>query len=343
MEKKKIFAVCMIAVVLFTLSGCGQRVVDTQQIARNEKIVIKFSHVVAENTPKGMAAERFADLVRERTGGYVEVQVFPDSLLYKDGEEMEALKNGKVQMIAPATAKLSDIFPPWQVLDLPFAFSDINSVHAFMDGPAGKELISELKSNKLLGLAVWDNGFKQVTNGIRSLIKPEDFRGITFRVMNSHVLEDQFNTLGAYAVPIHFNAVFNALAWGNVNGEENTISNIYSRHFDRVQQYLTVSNHGYIGYVVLTNADFWNSLPPWVRKVLEETLADVTQWERDKAVELNNEQLEAMKRERYLTIHELNASERSEWQRALLPVYDHLAKKIGPYWVDRIKMDQIKD
>lgn len=343
MKKKKIWVVCLIAVVFFSLAGCGQRVVDTQQIAKNEKIVIKFSHVVAENTPKGLAAERFAYLVRERTGGYVEVQVFPDSLLYKDGEEMQALKDGKVQMIAPATAKLSDIYPPWQVLDLPFAFPDINSVHAFMDGPAGEELISELKSDKLLGLAVWDNGFKQVTNGVRPLLKPEDFRGITFRVMNSRVLEDQFNTLGAYAVPMPFNAVFNALAWGNVQGEENTISNIYSRHFDRVQQYLTISNHGYIGYVVLTNADFWNSLPAWVRKVLEETLAEVTKWERDKAVEINKEQLEAMKKEGYLTIRELSATEHSEWQRALAPVYDHLAKEIGSYWVDRIKMDQFKE
>ncbi len=343
MEKKKIFAVYMIAVVLFTLSGCGQRVVDTQQIAKNEKIVIKFSHVVAENTPKGLAAERFAYLVRERTGGYVEVQVFPDSLLYKDGEEMQALKDGKVQMLAPATAKFSDIYPPWQVLDLPFAFPDIHSVHAFMDGPAGEELISGLKSNKLVGLAVWDNGFKQVTNGIRPLVKPEDFRGITFRVMNSQVLEDQFNTLGAYAVPMPFNAVFNALAWGNVDGEENTISNIYSKHFDRVQRYLTISNHSYLGYVVLANADFWNSLPAWVRKVLEETLAEVTQWERDKAAELNKEQLETMKKEGYLTIHELTATERLKWQRALSSVYDHLAQEIGSYWVDRIKMDQIKD
>lgn len=333
---RKNFWAGFIMVLLLVLSGCGPRVVDGQQVAKDERIVIKFSHVVAENTPKGLAAQRFADLVRERTGGYVEIQVFPDSELYKDGEEFDALNNGAVQLLAPATSKISVLFPDWQVLDLPYAFADLSQVHAFMAGAKGQTLFNELKQKGMLGLGMWDNGFKQMTNNQHPLIQPQDFRGLRFRVMPANVLQQQFNVLGATAVPLAFSDVHEALKNGNVDGEENTISNIYTQRFDQVQKYLTISNHGYIGYVVLTNQKFWDSLPPNIRKILDDTLAEVTIWEQKKAEEVNQEQLEALKKEGKIQIHQLTEAEVERWNEALAHVYGRLAEDIGADLVDRV-------
>ncbi len=332
----------VLLLVLLLLGGCRPRVIDEQQVDKNEKIVIKFSHVVSENTPKGLAAMRFADLVRERTGGYVEVQVFPDSMLYKDGEEFEALKSGAVQMLAPATSKLSTMFPEWQVFDLPYAFPDLTTAHSLMDGPLVQELFTDLKVQKFLGLAMWDSGFKQFTNNIRPLRKPEDFKGLHFRIMTSQVLKVQFAELGAQASPMPFNDVYQALINGTVDAEENTISNIYTQNFDHSQKYLTLSNHGYLGYVVLTNTDFWNSLPPEVSKILEETLREVTIWERERAGEMNQKQLETLEREGKLQIVRLSQGERLQLQKALNPVYDLLSEEIGPDLVYKVRKNQEK-
>lgn len=331
------FIIVMIGLFLLALTGCGSRVIDGQQIAKGEKIVIKFSHVVAENTPKGLAAARFADLVRQRTGGYVEVQVFPDSSLYKDGEEFDALKNGSVQMIAPATSKMSALSPAWQILDLPYAFKNLADVHRLMEGPVGRKLFTQLESQGMRGLAMWDNGFKQVTNSKRPLVQPQDFKGLRFRVMPSGVLQTQFELLGATAYPMPFSDVHQALAAGSVDGEENTISNIYTQRFDQVQKYLTISNHGYIGYVVLTNSEFWNSLPDGVRKILEDTLAEVTSWQQQKAEEVNNNHLEELKKQSQLEINSLGLGEKEAWRQELLPVYDRLAEETGPDWTDIIR------
>lgn len=332
----------VLVLVFLLLGGCSPRVMDEQQVAKNEKIVIKFSHVVSENTPKGLAARRFADLVRERTGGYVEVQVFPDSMLYKDGEEFEALKSGAVQMLAPATSKLSAMFPEWQLFDLPFAFPDMTTAHSLMDGPLVQELFTDLQEHKYLGLTMWDSGFKQFTNNIHPLHKPEDFRGLHFRIMSSHILKVQFAQLGAEASPLPFNDVYQALKNGTVNAEENTISNIYTQKFDHSQNYLTISNHGYLGYAVLTNTDFWNSLPPEVAKILADTLREVTIWERTIALEMDQKQLSELKEEGKMNITTLNQGERLQLQKALNPVYDLLAEEIGADLVNRVKQIQEK-
>ncbi len=335
---RKIFFWPLLVILLVSgLAGCTKPVVDHQQVANNEKIVIKFSHVTAENSPKGLAAERFANLVRKRTGGYVEVQVFPNSTLYTDGEEIDALQKGNVQMIAPATSKLSAMFPEWQLLDLPFAFPDLQSVHTFMDGPIGRQMLAQLQTKNMLGLAMWNSGFKEMTNNKRPLIKPSDFQMLRFRIMPSQVLQDQFELLGASTDSMPFNDVGNALTTGQVDGEENTISNIYTQEFDQSQKYLTLSDHGYLGYVVLTNADFWHSLPPSIRKILEDTLAEVTQWERLEAEEVNKRQLADLEKQGDLQIHRLTPSEKQAWQQALAPVYNRLAERIGAGPVNSVK------
>jgi C4-dicarboxylate-binding protein DctP len=289
-------------------------------------IVIKFSHVVAKEAPKGKAADRFAELVNQRLKGKVEVQVFHNSALYKDREEIEALQLGAVQMLAPSTAKLVPWFPQYQVFDLPYLFVDQDHAYRAMTDPrVTAKLFPLLKSRQMLGLAAWDNGFKQMTSNKCPIVKPEDLKGQKIRVQSSKVLEEQF---------------YNALERGVVDGEENTFTNKYSQKMHEVQKCLTVSNHGYIAYVVLANAAFWEGLPKDIRKTLDDTLAEVTKWEW----ELNaREQEEALKKmQEYakatgkLQVTVLTPEQRKQWAAALAPVTKKFESAIGKDLLDTV-------
>jgi len=320
----------VIFLVAFLAVGCAQRVVDKEQYSQEEKIVIRFSHVVPQNTPKGLAALRFAQLVEERTEGRVEVQVFPNSTLYKDGEELEALQTGSVQLVAPTTSKLGKMFPRWQLFDLPYAFETRHEVHRAVDGEIWEELIQDFNGTNIKALAFWDNGFKQLTNNHHKIVSPDDCNGLLFRVMiNSKVLEEQFRVLKADPVPIVFSELYRALEIQAVDGQENTISNIYAKKFHQVQRYLTVSNHGYLGYVVLTNAKYWDNLPPDIRQILEDTMAEVTLWERAKAQELNDKDFQKIIAWGQTDIHVQTAREREEWIERFGPVYRHYVSFVG--------------
>jgi len=323
-----LLALALVAFVVFT--GCGQRVVDNEQVSPEQPIVIKFSHVTAEDSPKGLAARRFAQLVRERTKGRVEVQVFANSMLFKDGEELEALRENQVQLIAPATSKIVGLAPQWQVLDIPYLFPSVEAVHRFVDGPARAELFGSFTAQGLQPLAFWDSGFKQMTNNTRPLVHPSDFEGLRFRVMiNSPVLEAQFRALGADAVPLPFSEVYSALEAHRVDGQENTFSNIVSMKLYEVQPYLTISDHGFLGYVVLANKDFWDGLPPDVRSVLEATLAEVTVWEREQAVAIERRMMAYLENEEHIAIHRQAAAEKQEWKDALAPVSQKFKREVS--------------
>lgn len=319
-----------LVLALIFFNGCTQRVTDSEQVDPARKIVVKFSHVTTADSPKGMAVERFAELVRQRTGGRVEVQVFHDSTLYKDGEEFEALREGKVQLIAPATSKLAGIAPAWQVLDLPYLFPSYEAVHRFVDGPARARLFEALEAEGLVPLVFWDNGFKQMTNRVRPLVHPVDFAGLRFRVMmGSSVLQEQFRLLNAEPIPLAFSDVPGALAHDRVDGQENTLSNLRTKRLYEGQTYMTLSNHGFLGYVVLAEQDFWRSLPPDIRAVLEDSLEDVTRWERDYAAATNAKDLETLKKMDGLEIHLQTPKERREWEQALAPVYNSFAEQVS--------------
>lgn len=331
------FYVILVWLVIMTM-GCSKRVVDMEQVSPEEKIVIKFSHVVAENTPKGLAAQRFASLVKERTQGRVEVQVFPNSTLYRDGEEIQALQAGAVHMIAPATSKLSGLFPQWQVFDLPYAFADKDAVHRAMEGQIGGKLYQGLEQSNLYPLAFWDSGFKQMTNSRRPLVHPEDFTGLTFRVMiNSQVLKRQFEKLGAKPVEVNFDDLYRTLESSEVDGEENTMSNIISKNLYKVQPHLTVSNHGFLGYVVLTDKTFWEGLPREVRDIMVKTMAEVTQWERQQAAKLDQEAMDRLTASGTVQVHYQTEAEKREWYRVLRPVYDEFRSVIGDDIIDSIE------
>lgn len=324
------------AALALLISGCQKLPTDQEQYTKDEHIALKFSHVVAENTPKGQGVRRFAAEVRDLTRGRVDVEVFPDGQLYGDSDELEALLSGKVQMIAPATAKLAELVPAFQVFDLPYAFPDEASVLTAMEGPVGRRLLAGLRRQGMVGLAMWDNGWKEMTSYRRPLLLPADFRGQTFRVQPGSILQSQFELLGGETKVIPFDQTFRALQTHQVDGQENTPSNIYSKKFHAVQRYLTVSNHGYLGYVVIANASFWDHLPLEVQAALTAAMADATRWVRENAARLNETDLEHIRASGQVEVHVQTEAERSAWLQTLQPLYASARDTVGADMVDAV-------
>ncbi|WP_349772221.1 TRAP transporter substrate-binding protein [Brevibacillus borstelensis] len=301
---------------------------DEEQEGLQDRLIIKFSHVVAENTPKGLAVERFSSLVKEKSNGRIEVQVFPNGILYSDITEYDALRNGDIQMIAPAFSNLADKIPEWSVLDLPFAFRDETDVEEAFNGEIGRLLFESLEPFDMKGMAFWNNGFKQMTSN-RPIRRPEDFKGQRFRIIQSKVLEAQFQALGAKGYGAPFTDVYQKLASGQVDGQENTISNIYTRRLYQVQRYMTLSNHGYLGYAVIMNKQFWEDLPPETQTIIQEALKETTAYSNQQALTINEQQWNQLQK-MPLEIHKLTAEETEVWQAAMKSVYDAFAPVIGP-------------
>src|ERR1700756_4872060 len=259
-------------------------------------IVIKFSHVVATNTPKGLAAAKFKELAEKYTGGKVKVEVYPNSQLYKDKEELEALQLGAVQMLAPSNSKVGPIgVREFEVFDLPYILPDLATLRKVTEGPLGAKLLKKLEPKGMTGLAYWDNGFKEMTAN-KKLITPDDYKGVKFRVQSSKVLEAQFRALGAIPQVMAFSEVYQALQTGVVDGQENTWSNIYTQKMHEVQKYATVTNHGYIGYVVVVNKKFWDGLAPDIRSQLEKAMKEATEFGNSISAQENDEALADIKK-----------------------------------------------
>lgn len=303
--------------------------IDDEQTGLKDRIVIKFSHIVAENTPKGLAAAHFAKLVKELSNDRVEIQVFPNGMLYSGDTEFAALQSGAVQMIAPSFSNMSVVDPAWLAMDLPFAFADQQVVNAALQGELGRLLLGTLDAHNVRGAAFWANGFKQMTSSVRPLQTPDDFHNQTFRIQPSRMLVSQFQAFGASTVKTPFNETYGILKDGGVDGQENTISNIATKRLYQVQKYMTISNHGYLGYVVLFNKEHWADLSPDVQRILRQALEETTAWLNEEAASMHEKQLRELEDIDGFTIHWLSEEERMEWIRKLEPLYDRYEEVIG--------------
>jgi len=301
-------------------------------------IVIKFSHVVAEATPKGKGALKFKELAEARTHGKVKVEVYPNSTLYKDGEEMNALQLGSVQMLAPSTAKFGPLgVREFEVLDLPYLFDSYDELHKVTRGAIGKSLFQKLESKGITGLAYWDNGFMDMSAN-KPLRMPEDFRGLKMRIQSSKVLDAQMRALGAVPQVMAFSEVYQALQTGVVDGTENPPSNLYTQKMYEVQKYLTLSNHHYLGYAVIVNKKFWDGLPPDIRKTLDQAMADATVYADDIAKSENEAALEAVKKSGRTEIITLTPEQKRAWKKALVKVHSEpdIESRVGRGLIQQI-------
>ncbi len=297
--------------------------------AQAAPIVIKFSHVVANDTPKGQAANYFKKLAEERTKGRVKVEVYPNSQLFKDKEEMEALQMGSVQMLAPSLAKFGPLgLKEFELFDLPFIFDDYAELHKVTQGPVGAKLLKKLETKGLMGLAYWDNGFK-VMSANKPLKVPGDFRGLKMRIQSSKVLDSEMRSVGAMPQVLAFSEVYQALQTGVVDGTENPPSNLYTQKMHEVQKYVTVSNHGYLGYAVLVNKKFWMGLPADIRTILDGCMRDATAFANKVAKKDNDDALAAVKRSGRSQLIYLTPAERAAWKKAMDKAHKENMGRIG--------------
>jgi C4-dicarboxylate-binding protein DctP len=297
-------------------------------------IVIKFSHVVASDTPKGKASEKFKELAEKYTDGKAKVEIYPNSTLYKDKEELEALQLGAVQMLAPSNSKFGPIgVKEFEVFDLPYILPDLATLRKVTDGPLGAKLLKLLDSKGMTGLAYWDNGFKQMTAN-RKLVTPEDYKGVKFRIQSSKVLEAQFRALGSIPQVMAFGEVYQALQTGVVDGQENTWSNIYTQKMHEVQKFATVTNHGYIGYVVVVNKKFWDGLPADIRTQLTKAMKEATEFGNGQSAKENDEALELIKKSGKTEIVTLTPAQDAAMRKAMEPVYKDVAGRVGQPLID---------
>jgi C4-dicarboxylate-binding protein DctP len=295
----------------------------------DEPIVIKFSHVVAPDTPKGKAALKLAQLAEERTHGRVKIEVYPNSQLYKDKEELEALQLGAVQMLAPSVSKFGPLgIKEFESFDLPYIFPSVDALRRVSDGPIGKSLFAKLEPKGIIGLGYWDNGFSVITSN-KPIRKLEDFKGLKMRIQSSKVLEATYRSLGALPQVLAFSEVYQALQTGVVDGGENTPSNIYTQKFHEVQKYLTVSDNTYIGYALIVNKNFWEGLPPDVRGELDSAVKDATAYCNSIAETENAEALAKIKASGTVEFYTLSPQEKAEWRKGLLKVHEEMAPRIG--------------
>jgi C4-dicarboxylate-binding protein DctP len=312
-------------VTIGLFASCG---VNAQQ-----PIKIKFSHVVADNTPKGQGALLFKKLVEERLPGKVVVEVYPNSSLFGDAKEMEALLLGDVQIIAPSLSKFDKFTKKLQVFDLPFLFDDIHAIDRFQKSPVGQDLLKSLASKGYTGLGYWHNGMKELTAN-KPLREPADAKGLKFRIQASNVLEEQFKALGANPQKMAFAEVYQALQTGVVDGQENTWSNIYSQKYHEVQKYMTETQHGVIDYMVVANTKFWTGLPKDMRAVLEKSMNEATEHVNKTSEEFNTADRKKILDSGRSEIITLSKQQQAAWRKAMEPVYKRFESEIGKDLID---------
>ncbi|WP_421717222.1 TRAP transporter substrate-binding protein [Arcobacter arenosus] len=314
---------------MLLFSGCTdnekEKAVETKPLIQKGEYVLKFSHVVSPNTPKGKAADYFEKRLEELTEGRIDVQVYPSSQLYKDNAVLKALKLDSVQMAAPSFSKFGKIVPQLALFDLPFLFKDMYHLHRVQDGVVGQKLKDMVSSKGYVALSFWDNHFKQLSSSTKPLIKPEDAEGQKFRIMSSKVLEAQFHAVGANPQMMPFSEVYSGLQQGVIDGQENTNSNIYTKKFHEVQKYLTITNHGYLGYLVVMSEKFWASLPKQLQEKVIIAINEATQKEREYAEELNTQQFNLIKeyaqKTGKLEIIQLTKEQKDAWRKAVSKIY----------------------
>lgn len=344
---KNLYVFLLLAAIGLSLAACGgskeagsansgdSSTASTQEADSDiQDLTIKISFSTATSTPKHYGSLAMQEYIEEASGGKIKVQIYPNSTLFGDKDEFENLIANNVQFIIPDMVRLTSNDPAFNISAMPFLFSSDEEALRFWDGPYGQEIFKRLEKDGALGVAVWPNGSKSITNNKRPIRSPEDFKGLSFRIPAGDIIEKTYATLGASAASIPFDELYIALQQGTVDGQENTFSNIDTRKLDEVQKYMTVTGHNRIDYLLLTNTKFWDSLNEPTKKIVEEGIKRGTEEARKRAKEINDEAFNNLKERGKIEIYELSEEEVKELRDALKPVYDEFGKIIGEEFIE---------
>jgi C4-dicarboxylate-binding protein DctP len=310
--------------------------------AAQEPIVIKFSHVAAADTPKGQAAEYFKKQAEARTKGRVKVEIYANSTLYKDKEELEALQMGSVQMLAPVAGKFGPAgVKEFEVFDLPYMFPSDAALHRVTQGPVGASLLKKLEGRGMVGLSFWDAGFRVLSSN-KPIHTPDQAKGQKIRINSSKVNQSIMKSIGAIPQTMAFSEVYQALQTGVVDGADGNLSNLYTQKQHEVQKHVTLTYHTYSGYVVVTNKAFWEKLPPDIRTELEGAVKDATAYNAKIAAEDDAKALAAIRATGKTEVHTPTPEERATWIKAMSPVQDEMAARIGKDVIEAVRKEAAK-
>ena len=332
--------VLSILILLFLLGAGYVPAAMAQAQKTGEPVRIRFSHVVAENTPKGQTALRFKALLEERTQGRMRVDIYPNAQLYSDRDEMEAMQLGAVEILAPSLSKFGRLgFPEFELFDLPFLFSTQADVRRITEGGLGQALLQRLQRQHMVGLGFLDNGFKHMSAN-RPLLEPADYKGLRMRVQSSRTIARQMRALGARPVDLPFSETRRALGTGVVDGTENPISNFWTQHMHEVQTDLTLTGHGFLGYAIVVSAPFWKNLSHQQRQHIQSAMNDALDWGNSVATGQNEEALRALQVTGKTRIHRLTPEQRARLRSTAQPVWDDLSHRIGSSWLQMARDTQ---
>lgn len=304
--------------------------------ATAQPITIRFSHVVGENTPKGIGAKMFKEAVEKRLAGKVVVEIYPKSQKYTDEQAILGLLFGDVEMAAPSFTKFRKFSKTLQVFDLPFLFENVEEVHKFQQSAAGQKLLSSMEDRGIKGLTYWDNGMR-VISAKKPIKNPADLDGLTFRIEPSFVFQKQYARFGAIANPMPFRRLHDALRVGIVDGHENAWSNMLSRKLHLLRPYFTEVGHSYLGYMVVTSVNFWNTLPADIRTELETILSEITVTVNTLALEKEMNDKKAIMSDAKVQVITLDEAAKKEWRDALIPLWAEFENDIGKEIMDAAK------
>jgi C4-dicarboxylate-binding protein DctP len=327
------------ALIFIIAAVLGAAWAKAEQPVPGEPIVIKFSHVAAPQAHKSKGAERFKALAEQHTGGRVRIELYPNSQLYKDKEELEALQLGAVEMLAPSLSKFGPLgIKAFEVFDIPYLFRDTAELARITEGPIGKEILGQLEAKGLVGLGYWNNGFK-ILSANTPLRQPDDLLGLKVRIQSSRVIEDQMTALGALPQVLAFSEAYQALSSGVVDGTENPPANFYNQKMFEVQRHATMTNHGFLGYALIVNRDFWNGLPADIRAAIERAVREATPYANAEASKENDEAMAEMLKTGKTAFHTPSSDELAVWKSALMPVRAQMAERVGADLVRRIEAE----
>lgn len=300
--------------------------------AQPDAVVLKAGHGGQTGHPTHAAMLRLAEIVRERTGGRVRMDVYPDRQIGEEREMVEGLQLGTIDLTAVSTGPLVAFVPQVGVLDLPFLFRDSTHAYRVLDGEAGRDILARFAGRNMVGLGYWENGWRHLTSRA-PVTSPADLRGMKLRTMQNPVHIAAFRNLGASPVPMVWGEVFTSLGQGVIDGQENPLSVIYLNSLWEVQRHVALTRHLYGPHLVLFSKARWDRLPAGAREVIAAAMPEVTAWQRAEVTRLDAEAV-ARLREKGMVVTEVDTA---PFQRAAQATYAQFKDRYDPALVARIQ------
>jgi tripartite ATP-independent transporter DctP family solute receptor len=298
---------------------------------------LRFAFSLAKDHPLGQGAQKFSDLVGQKSGGKMKVSLFPGAVLGGDPQNLSAVRGGTLDFTSMATGLLAGIDKQFMVFDFPFLFNNAQEAYALSDGPVGQRLLGGLSEHGLIGLGIWDLGFRNMTNSKRPIAKVEDLQGLKLRVIASPIYLDMFNTLGANPVPMTFGEVYGALESRAIDGQDNPVGVIESAKFAEVQKFMSLTRHVYTGMPFLMSKKTWDSMSAAERKIITDSAAEAKDEERKLSQAKELQSIDALRKS--MQVNEVAPAELTRLRQKVAPVVEKFSKEVGDTTMQQVNAE----